>query len=58
MERVVEQLVEKLRKAYGDRLVSLVLYGSAAAGDRQQNFSDYNVLCVLTRISYMSVPAM
>jgi hypothetical protein len=29
----------------------VVLYGSAAAGDRQQNFSDYNVLCVLTRIT-------
>ena len=48
---MVEQLVEKLRKAYGDRLVSVVLYGSAAAGDRQQDFSDYNVLCVLTRIA-------
>jgi len=51
MEKVVEQLVEKLRNAYGDRLVSLVLYGSAAAGDRQEDFSDYNVLCVLTRIT-------
>ena len=50
MEKPVEQLVEKLRKAYGDRLVSLVLYGSAAAGDRQEDFSDYNVLCVLSRI--------
>jgi len=51
MEKVVEQLVEKLQKAYGDRLVSLVLYGSAAAGDRQPDFSDYNVLCVLTRVT-------
>ena len=51
MEKVVEQLVEKLRKAYGDRLVSMVLYGSAAAGDRQEDFSDYNVLCVLTQIA-------
>ena len=50
MEKTVEQLVEKLRKAYGDRLVSVVLYGSAAAGDRQEDFSDYNVLCVLSRI--------
>jgi hypothetical protein len=28
-----------------------VLYGSAAAGDRQEKFSDYNVLCVLSRIT-------
>ncbi len=47
MDKAVEQLVEKLAKAYGDRLVSVVLYGSAAAGDRQEKFSDYNVLCVL-----------
>lgn len=47
----MEQLVEKLRKAYGDRLVSVVLYGSAAGGDRQEKFSDYNVLCVLSSVT-------
>jgi hypothetical protein len=51
MDKVVQQLVEKLQKAYGDRLVSVVLYGSAAAGDHQEKFSDYNVLCVLSRIA-------
>ena len=51
MDKVVEQLVEKLQKAYGDRLVSVVLYGSAASGDRHARFSDYNVLCVLSRIT-------
>ena len=51
MDKVVQQLVEKLQKAYGDRLVSVVLYGSAAAGDHQAKYSDYNVLCVLSRIT-------
>src|SRR5580700_1792716 len=51
MNKVVQQLVEKLQKAYGDRLVSVVLYGSAASGDHQEKFSDYNVLCVLSRIA-------
>src|SRR5580698_5788770 len=51
MNKVVQQLVEKLQSAYGDRLVSVVLYGSAAAGDHQEKFSDYNVLCVLSRIT-------
>jgi hypothetical protein len=51
MDKAVQQLVEKLQKAYGDRLVSVVLYGSAAAGDHQEKFSDYNVLCVLSRIT-------
>ena len=51
MERVLNQLVEKLRKTYQDRLVSVVLYGSAAAGEHHQRYSDINILCVLSRIS-------
>jgi hypothetical protein len=50
-EALLNQLVEKLGKAYGDALVSVVLYGSAVAGDQQARFSDYNVLCVLTEIT-------
>jgi hypothetical protein len=51
MDKLLNQLLEKLQKAYGEGLVSVVLYGSAAAGDRQPKFSDYNVLCVLSEIS-------
>jgi hypothetical protein len=51
MDNSLTQLVEKLQKAFGERLVSVVLYGSAAAGDHQPKFSDYNVLCVLSEIS-------
>jgi hypothetical protein len=47
----IPQLLEKLQKAYGDRLVSVVLYGSAVAGDHHARFSDYNVLCVLSQIT-------
>ena len=47
----LDSLVEKLRKALGPDLVSVVLYGSAAVGDYQEKFSDYNVLCVLTQIT-------
>ena len=50
-EKALSQLVEKLRKAYGQRLVSVVLYGSAATGDHHQRFSDLNVLCVLADIT-------
>lgn len=46
----LDQLVEKLRKALGQELISVVLYGSGAVDDRNEKFSDYNVLCVLTRI--------
>jgi hypothetical protein len=51
MEKLLEQLVEKLRRTYGDRLVSVVLYGSAAAGDYNPAYSDLNVLCVLTQVA-------
>src|SRR6202167_1613269 len=47
----LKQLVEKLRQALPEDLISIVLYGSAAVGDQHQKFSDYNVLCVLSRIT-------
>jgi predicted nucleotidyltransferase len=47
----LEELVERLRKAYSNRLVSVILYGSAAAGDHHEKFSDLNVLCVLDDVT-------
>jgi len=51
MERALNQLLEKLTKTFGDRLVSVVLYGSAAAGDHHEGFSDLNVICVLQQVT-------
>jgi hypothetical protein len=51
MDSLLNQLVERLKKAYGEGLVSVVLYGSAAADDHQSKFSDLNVLCVLNQIT-------
>lgn len=51
MDKLLDQLVEKLKKAYGDRLVSVVLYGSAATGEHREKFSDFNVLCVLSEVT-------
>jgi len=51
MDKVLNQLVEKLQKAYGDRLVSVMLYGSAADGDHHAKYSDFNVLCVLSALT-------
>jgi predicted nucleotidyltransferase len=51
MERILEQLVDRLKKAYGDRLTSVILYGSAAVGDHHGKFSDLNVLCVLQQVT-------
>src|ERR1700761_4447503 len=51
MERQLSDLVQRLKSAFGDRLVSAVLYGSAAMGDWHEQSSDLNVLCVLDRLS-------
>jgi hypothetical protein len=47
----LEQLVSKLELAFSGRLVSVVLYGSAAAQGQSDRFSDLNILCVLKEIT-------
>ena len=51
MQKILDELVEKLRQAHGADLLSVILYGSAAAGDLHTGFSDLNVFCVLRRIT-------
>ena len=50
MEKLLSELVSRLKDAYGESLVSVVLYGSAATGEYHEKFSDLNVLCVLKSI--------
>jgi hypothetical protein len=57
MDKLITQLIGKLQKAYGDRLVSVVLYGSAAGADHHADFSDINILCVLSEISTRELSA-
>src|SRR5436190_3612076 len=57
MEKLLTQLVEKLQETFRDRLVSVVLYGSAVTGDHQPKFSDYNVLCVVSEIGRRELTA-
>ena len=57
MDSLLNQLVDRLKKAYGEVLVSVVLYGSAAADDHQPRFSDLNILCVLNQITRRELAA-
>lgn len=43
----LDELVSQLRAAYGTALRSVVLYGSAAAGEHIAKRSDYNVLVIV-----------
>src|SRR5262245_57446150 len=51
IEKLLAQIVERLRKAFGERLVSVILYGSGASGEHHERFSDLNILCVLTEVT-------
>jgi predicted nucleotidyltransferase len=51
MTDTLKELVTKLERAYNDRLVSVVLYGSGASDDHHRKFSDLNVLCVLKQVT-------
>ncbi|HEY6188902.1 MAG TPA: hypothetical protein VIW80_14705 [Pyrinomonadaceae bacterium] len=46
-----KHLIDDLRSTHGDNLASVVLYGSAAAGDTVRARSDYNLLIALNRIT-------
>jgi hypothetical protein len=51
MEKLLNQLVERLKKAFGDRMRSATLYGSGASGDHHGAYSDLNILCVLDAVT-------
>lgn len=57
MEKKLEELVDRLRKAHGGQLLSVILYGSAATGDHHESFSDLNVLCVLNQVTVAELAA-
>ncbi|MSV29264.1 MAG: nucleotidyltransferase domain-containing protein [Bryobacterales bacterium] len=57
IQRLLTEVVEKLKKTHGDALVSVVLYGSAAEGDHHAGYSDINLLCVLRQVTPLELAA-
>lgn len=51
MRNQFEAFIDDLRAAHGRNLASVILYGSAAAGDFIKNQSDYNLLIALDKIT-------
>ena len=51
VQQALNGLVEDLRATHGENLASVVLYGSAAAGDDTELQSEYNLLIALNRIT-------
>jgi hypothetical protein len=57
-EKLISDFVSRLRAAAGTNLRSVILYGSAAAGDYVPDYSDVNLLCVLGDTSFASIQAL
>jgi hypothetical protein len=54
----LHQLVSRLEYACGDDLASIVLYGSAARDDYEEQYSDVNLLIVLRQMKPSIYPAL
>jgi hypothetical protein len=51
VQQALNGLIDDLRATHGDNLASIVLYGAAAADDRNESSPDYNLLIALHRIA-------
>ena len=57
-EKQLDEFVSRMQKAAGENLQSVILYGSAAAGDFNPEFSNLNLLCILRDTSFARLSAI
>jgi hypothetical protein len=57
-EKQIDEFVSRMQKAAGQNLQSVILYGSAAAGEYQAEFSNLNLLCILRESSFSHLAAI
>ncbi len=53
-----EAFTDALKKALGDRLTMVALFGSAAVGDTAEKFSDVNIMVVCTQLGVEELDAI
>ncbi|HBH17781.1 MAG TPA: hypothetical protein DDX14_02330 [Cyanobacteria bacterium UBA9579] len=62
MDKKISNLIIDLENVFADRLVSIILYGSAAFGEFKQQLSDLNLIVVIEQMTasdlQASIPAM
>ena len=58
MNKLLDQLVGKLKAAAGSNLNAVVLYGSAAGGNYHEKHSDLNVLCLVEKAGSSELEAL
>jgi hypothetical protein len=57
-EKKVTEFVTRIREAAGTNLVSVILFGSAAAGDFHPEYSNLNLFCIVRDSSFQSLQAL
>jgi hypothetical protein len=57
-EKKIDEFVRRLRAAAGANLESVILFGSAAAGDFHPEFSNLNLFCLIRDGSFVALQAM
>jgi hypothetical protein len=57
-EKKINDFVNRLRAAAGENLESVVLFGSAVAGDYHPEFSNLNLFCVVRDSSFVALQAL
>jgi len=57
-ESKLNEFVERARKAAGENLEAVILFGSAASGDYEEGFSDLNLFCLVRDSSAKSLHAL
>src|SRR6202011_4109718 len=58
VEKQLDEFVRRIREASGTNLQSVILYGSAASGEFQSEFSHLNLLCLLRETSFAKLSAI
>lgn len=57
-DKQINEFVSRVKAAAGDNLQSIVLYGSAASGEYNSDYSDINLLCVLRDVAFPALSAI
>jgi len=57
-EKQISEFVERLQQAAGMNLDSVILYGSAASGDYDPEYSNINLLCILKDTAFPKLQAL
>jgi len=57
-EKLINEFVDRVRAAAGANLKSVILYGSAAAGEYVPEHSDVNLMCVMNETSFAAIAGL